>query len=347
MASNNNFQWDAPNELDPFPVPEWWDTVPYTPNTPELPLFDDPMIFGDGGIPESDHSGLGFPNTGGVESLVLQEEQGNESGRSLEENVAAPQVLEPAAGDVTLRPNVENDVQITTEAVPLHMYPLVVIHEDDKVAGIQGDGEASSSSTQKARRRRGPITATVIEVSSVYFEFIRNAHDHHSNTHTLAMYNVGSGPEVKVPGTKDETRLVRPDLLKEWRVETRERPDKSQDKFFTHPASRRQFRSVVEVVKFIKTENNLLGPEAFPSLCNGKKRRYCKKNGHLQHNLKKLKRTPKNDFKFEEFMANAHLIVLEPSPTPTADAGGGMMNTGDDERSPEFWAEMIDELRNQ
>ncbi|KAI3514420.1 hypothetical protein L1887_12805 [Cichorium endivia] len=42
--------------------------------------------------------------------------------------------------------------------------------------------------------------------------------------------------------------------LEGWRVETRKRPDKTQDKFYHHKSSGRMFRSLVEVEKFIKYE---------------------------------------------------------------------------------------------
>ncbi|CAI9090565.1 OLC1v1025367C1 [Oldenlandia corymbosa var. corymbosa] len=75
MASNNNnFEWDAPFEFDPVPVPDSWEMVANTPFTPQPPLPDiDPLIFKDY-APDSE-SVYSFSDTKELETLVMQEER--------------------------------------------------------------------------------------------------------------------------------------------------------------------------------------------------------------------------------------------------------------------------------
>lgn len=89
----------------------------------------------------------------------------------------------------------------------------------------------------------------MVSVTSIFFERIKTCED-------PVEYKL-QAHEVIEPFPADMTQVsefqsARPEILKEWKIEIRQRQDgKTKDKFYHHPSSSRMFRSMVEVKNFV------------------------------------------------------------------------------------------------
>ncbi|KAL3523054.1 hypothetical protein ACH5RR_015888 [Cinchona calisaya] len=124
---------------------------------------------------------------------------------------------------------------------------------------------------QKTERRRCLTSAKVVAVSSVYFKFIRQPQD--PLGYSLLMFDDEILPMVEeMESSIVENQIPLPGLLKGWKRETRERPSGARDKFYSHPSIKKTFRSVIEVLDYINTNNGLKNTEGFKDYTKSKKK---------------------------------------------------------------------------